>query len=374
MKKIIISNYNLNIGGVQKTLLNILNNIDLSKYDITILLYEKENKLIKELPKQIKVLYLSDYVDLENSNSFFARLDKNIKIKKYIKKYNNIIKEEYDIAIAFDGYDNDIDLVIPCIKAKKKIIWVHNDFYNAMKYSKFPFIYYIMYRMMGKKFSLFDEIAIVCNKVADSFNILYKNKYLKKIKIINNYIDTEDIFIKAKEKTNLKLDGEYNIVSTGRICKAKNFELLLAIHKKLIDQGFKVKTYIIGGGNEETKLKCKIDKMHLENSFILLGKQTNPYVIMKQADLFISSSLYESYANTIIESLVLGVPVISTSTSGAQNIAKNIAIQGTCIICNDKNEIYEKTVMQISNPNRIKPLNLEEYNKKVMKSINQLLT
>lgn len=373
-KKILFTLVDLNVGGVQKTLLNILNNIDYKMYDIDVMLIKKNNSLISMLPKEVNVLYVSDYVDIADKKSFINRINKNISIKGIIKKYKNKFNLKYDVAIAFNGFNNYADFIAYAVNAQKKAIWVHNDFYNVIKNSKYKFLYNVMYKLMGKKFAYFDNIVVVCDDVAKTFNNLYKNEYNDKTIVINNYIDDIEIIEKSKEKNKVKFGGEFNIVSTGRLCKAKNFELLINIHKKLIDNGYSIKSYIIGDGEKKDSLTELIKKYDLEDSFSLLGKHTNPYSIMKKADLYISSSLYESFGNTIIESLILGVPVVSTNTLGAKNIVKNIAEKNTCFIAKDEEELYNLIVKQIENKSKIEPLNLKDYNKKVMNSIYKLLS
>lgn len=373
MKKILFTLTNLNIGGVQKTLINILNNLDLTAYEIDLLLLEKQSQLIKLLPKNINVIYINNHVQ-NTKASYIKRLEKNICIKKFLKKYKEISKKEYDIAIAFNGFDNNADLIVPMVKAKKKVIWVHNDFYNVIKNSTFPYIYFIMYKLMGRKFKYFDEIIIVCEEVAKNFNKLYKNKYQNKIKIINNLIDVDEIIEKGNEKSKFDLGSNFKIISTGRLCKAKNFELLIKMQYLLSKNGYKTKTFIIGAGKKEKSLNKKIKKLKLENMVILLGKQINPYSIMRQADLYVSTSYYESFANTILESLVLGVPVVATNTSGANNIAQNIVPKGYCSIASNEKELYTLITKKIKNRSKIKHLNLKNYNKKVMKDIEQILS
>lgn len=375
MKKILFTLVDLNIGGVQKTLVSILNNFDYQKYQVDLMILEKkDNKLIELLPKNVSIKYLSDYVKVPVKKSVFYRIDKNIAINKILKLYKNKLPFEYDVAIAFNGFNNYADLICKMVKAKKKIIWVHNDFYNVIKYSKMPFIYNKMYQMMGKKFKYFDEIAIVCDSVANTFNKLYQNQYQKKVKVINNYIDTLEIIEKSEINLDFKLSENFNIVTTGRLCKAKNFEKLVRLHKRLIDQNYLVNTYVIGDGEKRSTLENLIKKYNLDDSFKLLGKKINPYSLMKQANLFVSTSIYESYANTIIESLILGIPVVATNTSGAINIKNNIIDDDALEIGNNEEELFNLIKDHLDNPRKINKLDYEKTNKKVMKDIYKLLS
>lgn len=374
MKKILFTLVDLNIGGVQKTLVSILNGFDYTKYQVDIMLLDRqEDKLIELLPKNISIKYLSDYVKVPVNKSIFNRFDKNISTKKILKMYRNKIPLEYDVTVAFNGFNNYADLICKEVKSKKKIIWVHNDFYNVIKYSKIPFLYNAMYQMMGKKFKYFDKIVVVCDEVANTFTELYKNKYRDKTVVINNYMDTNEILEKSRLDTDCKLSGDFNIVSTGRLCKAKNFEKLIRIHKRLIDDNYKVNTYLVGDGERRKSLEMLVQEYKINDSFKFLGNRLNPFPIMKQANLFVSTSLYEAYANTIVESLILGIPVVATDTSGARNIKNNIAKKGSCQIGNDEEELYQLIKQIINKKKNIDKLDYVKHNKKVMEAIYKVL-
>lgn len=374
MKKVLFTLVDLNVGGVQKTLVSILNNLDYQKYQVDVMVLKKgNNQLMKLLPSKVKILYLEDYVSLPLKNNLYYRIKKNILLKSILKRYKNKFSLSYDVAIAFNGFNNYADLIVPMIEAKKRIIWVHNDFYNVIKYAKVPFVYKTMYRMMGKKFAYYDQIAIVANEVAETFNLLYRNKYHKKIKIINNYLDQEEIINKSNETCNYQFKNGFNIVAVGRLCKAKNFQMLIKLQKRLYDANYQVNIYLVGDGEKRLELEQAVLKNNLGDSFFFLGNQLNPYPFIKKADLFLSTSLYESFANTVIESLILGVPVVATNTAGARNIQKNIAYKNTCLIGNNEDEMYELIIKEMAKKNTVR-LDYSKHNKKVMDEIYDLLT
>ena len=374
MKKILFTLVNLNIGGVQKSLLNILNNIDYGKYSVDLMLLEKGGEWEKTLPKNIRILYLSDFVNLNIKKGFIYRFKKNISIRSILSKYKKLNTLSYDYAVSFYGFDNYADLISVAVNAKKRVIWIHNDYYNMVNNSNHKNAYRLMYKLMGRKFNFFDTIVAVCEGVKDTFNIFYNNKYDDKIKIVNNVIDDSEILKKANEVSNVKLDGNFNIISVGRLCRAKNFKDLISLHELLIKDGYKIKTYVIGYGECYEDLKKLIIQKNIDDSFILIGSNSNPYNIMKQADLFVSTSLYETFGITMIESLILGIPVISSNTIGAQNIIKNIANTDSMFIGGDINHIYKLVESAIIDKLSINKLSLNEYNKKVMKSFYNLLS
>ena len=358
------------------TLVNLLNRLDYTNYKVDIMLLKRgSNELISFLPKSVNILYLEDYVDIPKKCGVLYRIKKNICIKSILKKYSGKLNLEYDYAISFNGFNNYADLISVSVKAPKRIIWVHNDFYSMVNHSSKKLLYKIMYKLMGKKFAYFDRIAIVCDEVSRTFNLFYKDKYKNKTFVVNNVIDDNEIREKSKEKIDISLDNNsFNIVSIGRLCKAKNFKKLIDVHSKLINCGFKVKTYIFGNGESYNFLKEYIEKCGVSDSMFLPGSYKNPYPILGKADLFVGTSLYESFGNAMIESLILGVPVVASFTAGSDNIEKNIAEKGSICVCKDTFSMYNAIVDIINNNKKVKPLDLTEYNKKVMKSFYDLLS
>ena len=73
---------------------------------------------------------------------------------------------------------------------------------------------------------------------------------------------------------------------------------------------------IIGDGFQKENLKLQVDRLKLNNSVSFLGFQDNPFSYMSQSDLMLVGSRYDSFPNTVLESLALGVPVISFDCPG----------------------------------------------------------
>ena len=115
MKNVAIFQKDLKMGGIQKSLLNLLKKMD--KYNVDLYLFDKNNFFKTEIPSNINIIYLKPF------NKICKLIPFNI-IKK-IKKIN--VKKEYDIAIDFNGYSNECAIGAINTKSKKTLIWCHND-------------------------------------------------------------------------------------------------------------------------------------------------------------------------------------------------------------------------------------------------------
>ena len=260
------------------------------------------------------------------------------------KIYKKEIKGKYDTEIAFlEGpitrifsvKNNDV----------KKIAWIHNDisqvFGNNIKAK--------LKKIIDKKiYSKYQELIFVSKDNLDKFNKMYPSIDIEK-KVIHNYIDKEEVLRKAKEKQEIEFDrNEFNLVTVTRLVEQKGIDRLIDIHEKLIENGIKHNIYVIGDGPEKEKLKNMIKEKQVENTFFLLGKQTNPYPYIKNADYFCLLSRFEGYGMVIEEAKILNKPIIITNTAAREAVEN---YPDKFILENTENDIYDGLAKIISTKN-----------------------
>ena len=78
---------------------------------------------------------------------------------------------------------------------------------------------------------------------------------------------------------------------------------------------------IIGEGDEKARLEKAIDHYHLNDKVMLAGFRKNAYDYMKQADIFVLSSVIEGMPNVLLEAMQNGLPVISTECGAREILA-----------------------------------------------------
>lgn len=366
MKKILITSKDLTIGGIQKSLINFLWQLDYNKYEIDLVLLTQRGSLLKKVPSNVKIYYLDNIYKFKN-----YKLEELIKGPKDYKKLFSEGKQ-YDIAIAYDGYVSDCDYFVAYSNAKRKVIWVHSDFYLRKKHQ-------LKFRLklfkMKIKYNLFDNIVCVSESSKRGFLKLFPN--LKdKVIVLGNF--TEDITKRQlKEKPLIKLNSnDFNLISIGALLPVKGYKRLIKVQNALQSNNYKnVKIYIIGDGPLKHNLKKLIKKYKLENNFILLGQVENVYPILKQADLFINTSYYEGYPGVLLESLTVGVPLLVPNVSGAYDIAKFVAPNNSAYIVENSIVGFYQGIIKIMNnekqgfsfdPNIYNDKLLKEYYKKIL--------
>lgn len=330
-KRLLITTENLNMGGVETSLITLLNKIDYKKWEVDLVTLDK-GLLDKEVPKDVnhKILDI-------NYKGIIPRILKSIKTKSLIKKYKN--DKEYALAIAYYGLNNYSDMYAAASNAKKKYVWVHNDFKSALESSKYPALIKLRNKFMKSKFTYFDKIVSVSENCKINFESLFGFK--EKSISIYNLLNGEKYIENSKIKTDIKMDDKcFNICSIGRLVKSKQVDKLLSTIKELKDKNLKVKAYIIGDGPEKENLEKYVEENNLNDNVIFTGVLTNPYNILKQADLFVSLSKHESLGLVLLEALILDIPVLSYSNDGAKDICENIAPKDKCVLVDNDNALY----------------------------------
>ncbi len=317
---------NLKMGGVTKVLSNLLKKLSKNEYNIELLVLHYYEDMKIEIPEDVKIIQGGKAFSSVDEN--ISKLLKEKNIKKIIKKIlfslaiktgfiANIIKRDkmrnniknYDVEIAFgDGFPY---FYTAYGNSKKKISWMHSDVIIKDYSARY-------YKQMKKALAMFQTYIAVSDKVAQSYEERYD---VKNVKVIHNIIDEEEILNKSKISLELPFNKEdLNFLSVGRLDYSKNYDMLIRVSKKLLDEGYKFKVYIIGEGEERAKLEKSILDLDIQDKFILLGRKENPYPYMKAADVFLLSSRYEGLPTVIIESLILHVPCISTRVAGIEQI------------------------------------------------------
>jgi len=296
-KNIAIFVDNFNVGGIQKSLVNLLNNNDYNKYNIDV--------------------YVANYEDNffnTNKNANIIKYNKVPMIFKFVpfniayKLYKpNVLEKEYDLAIDFDSYQMHTAIGALKCKSKKKAIWIHNDIQIKIREE---LKYRILHFFFKKKYDYFDTYCAVSQGALDSFKELHKEKN-KEYLVIPNYIDTSEIANKLKEKSDIKVDKEkINIVTVGRLCHQKGIDIMLDNIKKLSDERKDFHLYIIGDGEDRDKLTEKTKKLNLDSYVTFLGNQKNPFKYLKEMDLFYLSSRYEGQGMVILEAKSVGTDIL----------------------------------------------------------------
>lgn len=308
MKKILFFIPNLMHGGAEKVLVNLVNNLDRDKYDITLQTIFDVGVNKQYLNKDIKYKYVFKKL-FRGSTTIFKLFSPQI-------LYKYIIKDEYDIVISYlEGPTARI--ISGCPYDSKKISWIHIEMNDEGKFA----LGFRNGEEARKCYSKFDEIVCVSDTVKQIF-LGTSGLNESNVDVLYNTNETDQIIEKSKDDVDDVIfdKNTVNICSVGKVTGTKGYGRLARAHKKLIDEGLNHHIYILGIGEDEEKIKKYIKENNLQDTYTLLGFRDNPYKYVAQCDLFVCSSLREGFSTAVTESLVVGTPVVSTLCSGAQEL------------------------------------------------------
>jgi glycosyltransferase involved in cell wall biosynthesis len=338
-KKILISMYSLNIGGVERSLIGLLESFDYSKYDVDLFLYRHEGEFLSFIPKAVNLLpTIEEYTTFERpvkeiikeGHIYLGAARVLAKIKATIKnngaqKDNRTYKQmqytwdysmpklpklekHYEVAISFLGPHN---FILDKVKAKIKFGWNHTDYFGIVNPDK---------DLDEKMWSRLDYIVNVSKDCEKSFLKVFP-RLNNKVIVLENIISSAFV----REQSNENIDGEMSedesikICTVGRFSSVKGFDMAVLACKNLIQLGYDIKWYIVGFGSEEAYIKQLIKENGIGDRFMLLGKKINPYPYIKKCDIYCQPSRYEGKAVTVREAQILGKPVVITNFPTAKS-------------------------------------------------------
>ncbi|MFD1040612.1 glycosyltransferase [Virgibacillus byunsanensis] len=346
MKEILIASFDMEVGGVERSLISMLNNFDYEAYNVDLMLYSHTGDFIQLLPANANLLKESQsYKTFRMSIGQVLKSGKiTLSLTRLMAKYKASmsktsepgykqmqymwkyalpllprIEKTYDVAISYlwPHY-----VVAEKVKANIKIAWIHTDFSTVETDVKTDII-------MWQKFNYIIAVSEECKNT-----FITKYPSLKEKVIVMENITSPDIVtaLSTEEVENpMTNDQRFKLITVARLSHAKGIDQAVKALKLVRDRGFKnIAWYVVGYGGDEEMLRELIAANGLEDSFIFLGKKMNPYAYMKAADLYVQPSRYEGKAVTVGEAQILAKSVLITNYPTAQSQV-NDGVDG--IIC-----------------------------------------
>ena len=308
-KKILIVNNRLGYYGAENVLINMVNHMDYEKYDITVMTLSESNSDC--LNQNVKYKHI-----FSNHSGVVGKIENKIKLLLGYQRLANLYCRNYDIAIAFKMGESA--QIVGYSNARKKYCWIHSNVSEIEETHSYSFQ---SLEEEQEFLKCFDSLIAVSRYCENSFRIKYGNDY--ETKVIYNPVDIEKINEMADEEIPepekyLFDDGVPVLGMCGRIDSQKGVDRLIYIAEKLKNKNEKFRMVIIGDGIDYKKYSNLIEEKKLP--VYMLGFKSNPYKYIKNFDLFICSSIWESYSLVVNEALILNVPVISTRCGGPEEV------------------------------------------------------
>lgn len=337
-KKILFLIPNLKHGGAEKVLVNLVNNLDQEKYDITVQTLFDEGVHKNSLKSHVR--YIPGLPRSFPGNTTLAKCFSPAFL------WRHLVKEHYDIAVSYLEGPTSRILSGCTAPDTKRVAWIHIELESPGKAA-------IGFRSPAEAegaYNRFDRIIAVSNNVRDCFQ---KNlKIATPISVLYNTNETRQILERSQEEPKndrFAADGELSACSVAKLTKTKGFDRLLNVHKRLLDEGLRHHLYILGIGEEQPRLERQMKELGITDSVTLLGFQKNPYQYVSRCDLYVCSSWREGFSTAVTEALIVGTPVVSTDCSGAKELLGEHNEYGI-VVENSEEGIYQGMKKMLSEP------------------------
>lgn len=322
MKQFAIVFNNFITGGCEKLFINIAKKCPLTTFHLYILRSNIDSSIIEQLPENVMVINC-------NYKNVFFRFLYNLKIL-----HNN----QYEAIIDFHEVLLSELFLFICRKKNKCWHWFNCNPIMKLQ-SRLGKIYYYL-------FPFYNKVIFICNTQKEILLSIVKNFPEDKTFISYNFVKKDELIVKADEFKPYITD-KY-IITVARIdYGAKDFDTLIAAYEKYNNSEYKL--VIVGDGKDMPLLKKRIEKSPLRTSIILTGNQSNPYPWIKNAALFILSSYTEGFPITILESFILGVPVISSNCLCGPSEILDTNIYGELFTVKDSADLQNKITSILNN-------------------------
>lgn len=317
---ILFVNGHLNVGGVERSLVDTLKHLDYNKHNVDLLLLEDLGDYVCEIPEQVNII-LKDtraaygpiastlWRNLKNRDWFslkfrIASLANRLFGGIGYKWLNALLvsKKYYDVAIAY-RVGISADIVAHSIIANKKLCWWHH---GSIRQSD-----------NLTQLDYFDHVVAVSNGVKNML-IQHRQNFANNIAVIPNMVDVEQICTLGASGANpYSDDGTLKFITVGRIVIEKHIENVVETAVRLRADGrLNFKWYVVGDGELYEDIAKRIQEANIEEQVILCGRKPNPYPYIRYADMMVHTSHIESQGLVIQEAMALGTPCVVTRSVG----------------------------------------------------------
>lgn len=311
MKKILFLINSLCGGGAEKSLVTLVNNLDKDKYEITVMTIFDEGIYKDALDEKIKYRTI-----IKTKNKFLKKLFAYLVCFKLSKKwvYKRLIKKKYDYDIEIAFLEGVPTKLLSVSNASKKFAWVHTDMYNYYSQEK-------AYKTVENAIDIYksySKIVLVSSVAKEGF--IKRFNLEENLVVKYNAIDENEIALKSKERIELERKNRPLVVSVGRLVEQKAYDRLLRVVKKLVDDGMSLDLWLVGDGPMRPQFEEYVLDNNLRDFVKFVGFSSNPYKYMKQADIFVSSSVVEGFSLVSVEALHCENVLVLTDVGGAREL------------------------------------------------------
>ncbi|WP_407403335.1 glycosyltransferase [Chryseobacterium sp.] len=318
--KVLFRHRSMEMGGVEKVVLSMLNNLNREKFEMTICLNINQGELRNEISTHVRKVFIADGKEDLSKNPLLQKIQlvkRKLRLEAAQKNptiAQKLLGEDYDVEIA-TTYAAFSSVLNSSNRLSKKIGWFHSDI-------TLPKLQPLVPKIL-EQIPQFDYFIFGSQQTKEIFVETYPNIKLPENQVILNAIPIEELKRKAKDFVP-NLPQKPVFCSVARLHSRKGFHKLMDAHAQLLREGFDHHIVIVGDGDEKENLKKQAAGLGVTESFEFFGSLMNPYPYVKNADFFILPSESEGWPLIIADTLILQKPIISTNVGGVPEMIEHL--------------------------------------------------
>ena len=328
-KNVLFVMSSLRHGGAERSLINLLQVFDYDKYEVDLLLFQKEGGFLELVPPQVHMIeggvelsclyatkrkeqlsikhpilsaehFLFTFISRKRTASLEG--SRQYRWVNYYQKRIPPLKKRYDIAISYLQVEQ-LYYLVDKVTAGRKLAWIHTDYSKVNTDREIDLAY--LSRVDGVV-SISDECVNILKElfppIADKCYMLPNINSSKMIRKLAAAFYPEE-YVK---------DIALTLVSIGRVVQLKGFDMAVEAAAKLKDRGVSFRWFVLGDGPLREELEQTADRLGLKGCFTFLGLRNNPYPYISNADIMVQTSRYEGKSVVLDEAKILCTPIVST--------------------------------------------------------------
>jgi len=301
--KLLQVTHDLNIGGLQKLVVDIALNIDRARFDVAVCCLRESGPMSKELVENdIPIFEINQVV--EGKTNYLS----------FIDVYKLLKREKVDI-IHTHNTNPFIDGGVAAIMARTPVR-IHTD--HAREYPDKQ-----RYMIAERILSVFYDKIVAVSEQTRSNLVKYENINPSRIITIQNGVSIKPEITSHRKVKDSSLVNKFIIGSVGRLCKAKGYEYLIRSMTHLLKYTDNFELQIIGGGDLMGELQELSESLNLTDNIKFMGAQKNVDSFYQHFDIFVISSISEGLPLVLLEAMANKIPVLTTGVGGIPGVVKN---------------------------------------------------
>ncbi|MFD6444795.1 CDP-glycerol glycerophosphotransferase family protein [Promicromonospora sp. NPDC060204] len=324
-------------NGISTSLLNLLANLDRSRYRPALLMepaiverYPDRLETLAKVPSDVSLITRNGamvvsveerwLIDRFTKHSYLSEPQWELVRKGYQRELRRLLGTTRPVTLVeFEGYSTFWMSLLAAAEGSghRSYAFLHNEML-AEKETKYPSL-----EAVFQQYRDFTGLASVSGATAElNGSELEAAGYLrgKPMAAVHNALDHEQVVARAAQAADLPAGLEEHegplVVVVGRFSREKNQVDAVRAMKRVLGQRPDAKLVVVGSGPLEGFLKTAVVEAGIAPSVVFTGQLANPMPLMRRADVFVMTSTHEGQPQVLFEAMILGTPIVTYPTPG----------------------------------------------------------